>query len=215
MPIRIIITDDHPLIVGGLHSILKSSPQIEVIATYNSGDDLLEGLKKGLPDVLLTDLQMPGSYSGIDLIRILRQSYPQLPILVLTAQEAIFNVKDIMAHGCNGYLLKNTTDLNMLVQAIEQVHDGELFLEPSLQKKMLKAVFHSHSEKEKPAQIITQRQVEIIRLIAEGNSSPQIAEKLFVSVRTIETHRQRIMQKLDVSNVVSLLKKASELGILS
>lgn len=215
MPIRIIITDDHPLILGGLHSILKSSPQIEVIATYNSGDELLEGLKTGLPDVLLTDLQMPGNLSGSELIRTLRQSYPELPILVLTAQEAIFNVKDIMAHGCNGYLLKNTTDLNLLVQAIEQVYYGELFLEPTLQKKLLKVVLNNNAEKEKATQVITQRQVEIIRLIAEGLSSAQIAEKLFVSVRTIETHRQRIMQKLDVSNVTGLLRKAKEIGIIS
>lgn len=215
MPIRIIITDDHPLVVSGLQTILRSSGEIEVSATYGSGDDLLTGLEQEQPDVLLMDLQMPGKLYGTELIRTIRRLYPDLPILVLSGQEALFNVKDVMAQGCKGYLLKNTTDQKMLVEAIKTVYYGDIFLESSLKDELLRGILKNRKAQEQAADIFTRRQVEIIQLLAEGNSSQQIAEKLYLSVRTIESHRHRLMQKLEAGNVTSLLKKATELGLIS
>ncbi len=215
MPIKIVITDDHPLVVSGLRTILKSCERIEVIATYNNGDDLMAGLRKELPDVLLTDLKMPGKLQDMELVYALRELYPDLPVLILSGQEASFKIREVMAQGIKGYLLKNTTDQDMLVHAIEQVHYGEIFLEPSLKTLLLKEVLQQQNESKKAARIITQRQVEIIKLIAKGYTNQQIADQLFLSIRTIESHRLRIMQKMDVSNVTTLLKKASDLGLIN
>jgi len=214
MSIKITITDDHPLVVSGLQTILRFTKEIEVIATYFSGDDLLAGLEKLQPDVLLTDLQMPGKMYGINLIRTIRKLYPALPVLVLSGQETLFNVKDIMEQGCKGYLLKNTTDQDMLVHAIKTVYYGELFLESSLKNELLRNILKNQKELEETTGIITQRQIEIIQLLADGYSSQQIAEQLYLSVRTIESHRHRLMQKLNVNNVTGLLKKAAELRLL-
>ncbi len=214
MSIKIFITDDHPLVLNGLQTILRENEDVEVLATFSSGRDLMEGLQLQQPDVLLTDLQLPGRLSGIELIKTLRKSWPDLPILVLSGQEAIFNVQDIMAQGCKGYLLKHTTDQDMLVQAIKEVYAGGLFLEPSLKNEFLRRVLKANKETEQITRMISQRQIEIIKLLAVGYSSQEIADKLYLSVRTIDSHRHRIMQKLDVKNVAGLLKKAAELNLL-
>ncbi len=214
MTIRITITDDHPLILSGLETLLSNYPHIEVIATYSSGDELLEALKKEQPDVLLTDLQMPGKVYGIDLIRALRRLYPEVPILILSGQEVVFNVQDVMEQGCKGYLLKNTTNPEMLVRAIETVYKDELYLEPALKDQLLKAVLKARKEKEEMTHLISRREKEILKLIAMGNTSQEMADKLYLSVRTIENHRLRLLQKLEVKNVAGLLSKAAELDLL-
>ncbi len=212
--IRITITDDHALLVSGLKTILKSSSHIEIIATYTNGSELLEGLKTRQPDVLLTDLQMPGKIFGIDLIRAIRRLYPDLPVLVLSGQETLFNVQDIMAQGCKGYLLKNSTDPEMLVHAIEEVYNDQLFIEPSLRDKLLQGVFKAKKETEEVNSFLSRREKEILKLIAIGHSNQEMADKLYLSIRTIESHRLRLLQKLDVKNVAGLLKKAADMGLL-
>ncbi len=214
MPIKITITDDHPLVVSGLRTILELVAHIQVIATYSSGGELLEGLKTIQPDVILTDLQMPGSPHGVELIRSLKKQYPDIPVLILSGQEALFNIQDMMAQGSNGYLLKNTTDRDMLVYAIEQVYKGELFLEPSLKNQLLNQVFRARNEKEKVNTSISSRQKEILALLEKGYSSQQIADTLHLSVRTVESHRLSLLQKLEVKNALALVSKAKELGLL-
>ncbi len=215
MRIKISVTDDHPLIISGLQILLQRSEAVEVIATYSNGVELLEGLQSKQPDVLLTDLSMPGKVSGLDLIRAVRKQYPVLPILVLSAQDSsVHNIEEIMAQGCNGYLLKNTTDPDLLIRAITEVYEGKTFLEPHLKDQLLQSVFKKKREIQELKSIISQRQVDIIKLLAEGCTSQDIADKLFLSVRTVDSHRHRIMQKLDVKNVASLLKKAKELNLI-
>jgi DNA-binding NarL/FixJ family response regulator len=214
MSIRITITDDHPLVVSGLKKILQSSHHIEVVATYSSGKALLDGLKVFLPDVILTDLQMPGKVYGIDLIRNIRATYPQTPILILSGQEALFNVQDMMAEGCMGYLLKNATDQEMLVQAIEQVYKGELYLEPLLKNELLREVFKIKKERNRVNSTLSRREKEVLVLIAKGYSSQQIADELFLSIRTIDSHRISLLQKLNVKNVATLLRKALATGLI-
>jgi len=214
MPIKITITDDHPLVVSGLQTILQSSEQIEVIATYASGSELLEGLKRQQPDVMLTDLQMPGKISGMMLIRNIRQEYPDIPILILSGQEAVYNVRDMMQHGCMGYLLKNTTNQQMLIQAIETVYKGELFLEPALKNELLQDILTGKKNKSATATSLSRREKEVLNLIAQGYSSQEIAEKLYLSIRTIDSHRLSLLQKLNVKNATALLRKAIDLGLV-
>lgn len=214
MKIKISITDDHPLVVNGLNNILELVEHIEVIATYTSGMELFEGLHTTKPDVILTDLQMPGKLYGLELIRQLRKHYPEIPILILSGQEALFNVQDMMAQGCAGYLLKNTTDRDMLVQAIEQVYKGELFLETTLKNNLLKTVLKNKDEAEKMDTIISRREKEVLQLISKGYSSQQIADELSLSIHTINSHRLSLLQKLEVKNAVALLKKATEMRLI-
>jgi len=214
MPIKITITDDHPLVVSGLKVILESADHIAVIATYSSGTDLLEGLKEMQPDVMLTDLQMPGKLHGLELVRALRKQYPDIPILILSGQEALFNIQDMMAQGCAGYLLKNTTSREMLVQAIEQVYKGALFLEPSLKNELLRNVLKAKKETEHKTASISRREKEVLELIAKGYSSQQIADELCLSIRTIDSHRLSLLHKLNARNATGLVKRAMDLGLL-
>lgn len=215
MPIKIIITDDHPLVVSGLKAVLKETDEISVMATCTHGEELLELLQASeLPDVLLIDLHMPGKVSGKSLIRTLKQHYPKLPILVLSGEETLYNVREVMEAGSNGYLLKNSTDILMLMKAIYTVYNGALFLEPALKDDILRSVLRKQKEQEHIKDVFTRRQVEIIKLLSEGFSSQQIAGQLHLSVRTVESHRHRLMQKLNTNNVTGLLKKANELGLI-
>lgn len=215
MPIRIIITDDHPLVVSGLKAVLKETDEVSVMATCTNGEELMELLQTSeLPDVVLVDLHMPGKVSGKSLIKTLKNGYPKLPVLVLSGEETLYNVKEIMEAGSNGYLLKNSTDLLMLTEAINAVYNGTLFLEPALKDDILKSVLRKQKEQEHIKDVFTRRQMEIIRLLSEGFSSQQIADQLNLSVRTVESHRHRLMQKLNTNNVTGLLKKASELGLI-
>lgn len=214
MPIKLTITDDHPLIVSGLQNILRFCPSIEVISTYNSGDYLLEGLKTNQPDVLLLDLQMPG-LSGPNLVKQINNLYPNIKIIILTGQEASFYAQDMILNGCLGYLLKNTTDQMMLVQAIETVYEGKLFMEPSLKEEVLYGILKVKRAIEETQPTITKRENEVLALISAGLSSKEMADKLFLSIRTIESHRMSLLQKLNVKNTAGLLNKASKLGLIN
>lgn len=214
MPIKITITDDHPLVVSGLQTILQNVQHIEVVATYGSGPDLLHGLEEVRPDVLLTDLQMPGKPSGAELIRAIRKKYADLPILVLSGQEALYHVHDIMAQGCMGYLLKNTTDPDMLVDAIEQIYRGNIFLEPSVRNEVLRSVLKTKQDTVRTTAAISRREREVLELIAQGYSSQEIADHLNLSVRTIDCHRLSLLHKLDAKNATGLVKKATDMGLL-
>jgi DNA-binding NarL/FixJ family response regulator len=213
MQIKVTITDDHPLVVSGLKNILRPSHHIEVISTYSSGDALLEGLKNRQPDVLLLDLQMPGT-AGPELAAIIRKTYPDVSILILTGQEAIFYVQDMMRYGCRGYLLKNTTDQQMLVYAIEEVFQGRLFLEPSLKEELLYGMLAENIEPENQVPTITRRENEVLHMIAAGQSNKEIADTLFLSIRTVESHRLSLLQKLEVKNTAALLHKARQMKLV-
>jgi len=211
MCIKIAITDDHPLVIKGLQNIFTDYPNIEVNATYTSGAELLEGLAERQPDVLLLDIQL-GDKTGNELARIISKKYPLVKILVLTSMDTIFHVKDMMQHGCMGYLTKQT-DPATLIMAIEQVYNGEPFLEPHLQKLLLASMSraNAHSTQLPP---LTRREKEVLQLIAAEHTSQEVADKLFLSLRTVESHRLSIMQKLGVKNSIGLVKAAMQLGLV-
>src|SRR5687768_5588169 len=128
MPIKIVITDDHPLAIAGLQNMLSNVPHMEVIAVYTTGATLLEGLKQQQPDVLLLDVLLPDK-KGTELATYIRREYPHVRIIALTSLDAPIHVRSMMREGCKGYVLKNT-DKASLVYAIEQVHDGHEYIEP-------------------------------------------------------------------------------------
>lgn len=211
MHIRLTITDDHPMIISGLEKMLYYYKHIEIIATYNNGKSLLEGLKKERPDVLLLDIQLP-DITGNELARIISKQYPDIKIIAMTSLDNTFHMKDMLGHGCLGYL-KKTVDQKILIQAIEEVAQGNEFIEALMKNELISSLI----KKKRNVDLIptlTKREKEVLQLILAENNNKQIADKLFLSERTIENHRFNLQQKLNVKNTIGLMKIAMQLGLI-
>lgn len=210
MNIKISIADDHPLVIKGLKGILPSSKHIELIDTYGDGIELLEGLEKTVPDVLLLDIQLPGK-QGDELVPIILKKYPDLKIIILTNFDSALYAHNLFKLGICGYLLKNVDD-TVILDAIETVYGGKQFLENSMREKMQqlsqKAVKMLTSKS-----ALTPREKDVLQLIVNGDSTQEIAEKLFLSMRTVENYRLNIQLKLDVKNTAMLVNKALKTGL--
>ncbi len=211
MAISIFITDDHPLAVEGLQNMLYSSPEIEVRGTFVNGEDLLSGLRKELPDVLLLDILLPDC-DGMELAATIMHKYPELKILAITSLDAPVYVKKMMKNGCKGYILKNT-DKTSLIGAIKDIYRGGDYIDPALKEK-LSYNFNQKSWEVLKNPELTNRELEILKLIMEDKSSQDIASQLYLSLRTVETHRFNLCKKLGVNNKASLIKTVMEQGIL-
>ncbi len=213
MPISIAIVDDHPLAINGLSNMLaKAKKSILVQNTYLNGKALLDGLKTQVPDVLLMDLQLP-DIGGEQLAEIITQSWPAIQIIVITSLDAPIHIRTMMRKGCKGYLLKNV-DLKTLTHAIEQVHEGQEFIQPELKEQMVQHMLQVR--KNIPTlPTLTRREQEILQLISEELTNAEIADKLHVSLRTVEKHRFTLMQKLDSKNTAGLVKVGLKLGLIS
>ncbi len=179
--------------------------------SYTDGEALLKGLDEKLPDVLLLDIQLPGK-SGGELAPLLVKKYPELKILALTNFDSSLHVQNMLRRGVLGYLLK-TTDKVTLVQAIETVYSGGLFLQPYMKEKMEKAGLRIKREVSTKSNL-TQREKEILQCIVNGDSSQEIAEKLFLSTRTVDNYRFNILLKMDAKNIAVLVRKALEMGLV-
>ena len=209
--IKIAIADDHPLVIDGLHHILGNCADMEITGSYNDGAQLLAGIARSRPDVLLLDIQMPGQ-TGDELALIINERYPEIRMLALTNLDNVYYIKSMLRNGVLGYVLKTTTG-KILLEAIRAVANGEEYLEPVLKEKMaadaLQMKNHGHSDP-----ILSRREQEVLQYIASDLTSQEIADKLFVSKRTIDSHRLNLMMKLDAKNVAALIKKALQLGLI-
>jgi two-component system secretion response regulator SsrB len=213
MPIKIAITDDHPLAISGLQNMLSSDKSIVVCGAYESGKALLEGLLVQLPDVLLLDIELP-DYKGYDLAEIIRKNHPSVKILAITSYDAPILVKRMIKHGCLGYILKNTR-VKDLLHAIQQVYEGIEYIEPALKEQMILPQYKYKSVSSNlKVPTLTQREKEILKMIVEEYTNQEIAAKLFLSLRTVENHRFSLLQKLDVKNSIGLVRVAIQLGMV-
>jgi len=208
--IKVAITDDHPIVIDGLRNVLQAHADIRITGTYRNGAELFKGLQQEVPDVLLLDLQLPDR-TGNELAPVLLQQYPNLHILILSGMESSPYIKEMMRKGCKGYLLKSTTDQATLINAIRQVHTGGIFLDANLKEQLLQEMLIIRRQGHKLAPKITQREKEVLHLIATECSNQEIADRLFISLRTVETHRYNLMQKLEVKNTAGLLRVASQM----
>ncbi|MEO7308813.1 MAG: response regulator transcription factor [Chitinophagaceae bacterium] len=205
--IKVAITDDQAIVVNGLQKILSGHDHITLIATYANGEEMELGLEKELPDVLLLDIQMPGK-TGIELAGIINKKYPTVKIIALTNIDILIQVKKMLQQGCMGYLLKDTSP-DTLILAIETVHGGQQFLYDDLQKQLINNIFDPKSQP-----VITRREKEILALIVNEYTNQQIADTLFLSLRTVENHRNNLLQKLNVKNTAGLVKIALTEGLI-
>jgi DNA-binding NarL/FixJ family response regulator len=211
MGLTIAITDDHLLVINGLKSMLKQLPELELLFACINGNDLLLELEKVQPDVLLLDIQLP-DIPGTELCRRVTKQYPQVKVIALTSHDDANYVKQILRNGASGYLLKNT-DLSTLHKAILTVYEGGRFVDEQIQKNLLHEALTGQrlSNNDIP---LTKREKEILTLIAGEMSNQEIADKLFISLRTAENHRFNIAKKLDAKNTASLVKEAIRRGLI-
>lgn len=205
--IHIILVDDHQVVRDGIKSLLSACQEAEVIAEADSGAALFDLLRQHQPDIILLDIGLP-DISGIEITRRLREEYPKVRVLILSmynSEDYIFNA---LKAGAMGYLPKTTTRAE-LIEAVRQVHKGHEYFAPSISNIILKSfVRQSRNDSEGDQQKLTQRETEILRLFAEGKTNPEIADALFISVRTVESHKNHIMQKLELKTTVDLIKFA-------
>ncbi|MFP2996640.1 response regulator transcription factor [Spongiivirga sp. MCCC 1A20706] len=208
---KIAITDDHIMVAKGIASMLADTKEIEVVGTYKTGSQTLTNIGNDKPDVLLLDINLP-DINGIDLCKTLLKSNKELKIIAITNYEDTSFVKRILKNGAHGYLLKNTDRIE-LIEAMKTVLSGEQYLQKDIQKKLLNQTLGK-----KPADTLftklTRREKEVLQAISEELTTQEIADKLFVSAKTVETHRMNLMSKLNARNSVGLIKTAIELDLL-
>jgi DNA-binding NarL/FixJ family response regulator len=210
MAIQVFIADDHPLILQGMQTLLSRHQHILLTGAFSSGAGLLEGLARSVPDVLLLDIQMPDR-TGDELAPVLLKDYPSLKILMLTNFDSTLYVHNMLRHGVHGYLLK-TSEEESLIHAIEVVHGGGVYIDPVLRDKMEQIPEKTkriHTTKSN----LTSRETEILQLIVDGYTDPEIAQQLYLSLNTVKHYRISILLKLDVKNTAALVNKALKLGL--
>jgi DNA-binding NarL/FixJ family response regulator len=207
--ISLYIVDDHKVLIDGLELLLSGHPSIDIIGKNTVPSKALEEIKQMKPSVVLTDIQMP-EMTGIDLSKNIKRVLPDTKIIALSMFGDSAHINDMLNAGVNGYLLKNS-DKHDLVAAIESVYGGKNYFSEAVRNELVRAE-SVESDPNKPN--ITNREREIIQLIAKECSNAQIAEKLFISERTVETHRKNIFRKTNTKSVVGLLKFAMENNLL-
>lgn len=202
--IKVVLVDDHHIVLDGLESLLQQEPEFQVMASLRSGEEVLELLKTQQPNILLTDFSLPG-ISGIDFVRQVRKLYPQIRIIVLSMHDEAHIIKSVLKEGVEGYLLKNIQH-SELKSAIRHVAQGLPYVSPEVTRLLMDEMNKPNSEPE----LLTERELDVLRLIAKEFSNKEIADKLFISERTVETHRKNIFRKTKTSSLVGLIKFAYE-----
>ena len=209
--INLSITDDHKMIRKGIVSMLKNTPILKVVGTYENAKQTLKEISNDNPDVLLLDINLP-DINGIDLCKQLVKKYPNLKIIALTNFDDISFTKRMLKNGAHGYLLKNTDKLEIL-EALKMVLSGELYIQKDIQKRLLnQSVTKTIDNGLQPN--LTRREHDVLVAISEELTTQQISEKLFISVKTVETHRMNIMSKLGAKNSVGIIKIAIDKELL-
>ncbi|WP_460218372.1 response regulator [Psychroserpens sp. MEBiC05023] len=211
MIVKVAITDDHPMVLKGIQSMLKSTKDIVVVGCYSNASETLEHIKKDAPDVLLLDINLPDT-NGIDLCKTLKANNKALKVIAISNYDEVSFVKRMLNNGADGYLLKNTDKLELL-EAFKTVLINERYLQRDIEKKLLN---QSIGKKTKNSLLIklTRREKEVLQAIAEELTTQEISQKLFISPKTVETHRMNIMSKLGAKNSVGIIKIAIENGLL-
>ena len=205
--IRIVFAEDHQALIDGFAAYLEYSDEIKLIGTANDGEGLLDLVRHKQPQVVITDIRMP-KLDGIEAARIIKKEFPHIKIIALTMFDQKELVQKIIRAGANGYLLKNS-GLKMLCQAVKQVMTGENFYDPNLSQSFL-IDFVENPLKDKTKTLLSSREKDILYLIAQGKTSQEIADELFISKTTVDTHRRNMARKLGLSGSNALLQYAVE-----
>ena len=215
--IRVIIADDHKIIRVGLRGMLERESDIEISGEAENADEVMALLEKQPAHVILMDIDL-GETSGIDATRNIKITYPAIHVLGLTMHEEPSYIIKMLEAGASGYLLKNAGRDELLI-AIHTVAKGDSYFSQKVSATLLHAITQKKPASETTTKLMSQnplseREVEVLRLIAQEFSNGEIADKLFISIRTVDTHRRNLLEKLQVKNTVGLVKYAIEKGII-
>jgi two-component system response regulator NreC len=208
MPIRIVLADDHVLVRQGFKSLLEREGY-QVVGEASDGQEVLRQVKSLQPDIAVMDISMP-ILNGLNAARELTQSFPKIKTILLTQHDEDQYVSEALEAGVKGYVLKSQVASDLL-QAIQQVSRGKVYLSPGVSGAVMEAY---RSRSEKPGDRLTLRERQVLQLIAEGKSTKDVASLLGISVKTAESHRTRLMQKLDIHETASLVRYAVRHGIV-
>ena len=210
---RIVLADDHPDVRHGVRSLLQSDPDLAVIGEASDGIETVQMVEKLLPDVLVVDLMIPG-LNGLEITRQVRQRSPMTRIIILSMHANEPYVLEALKNGASGYVLKDSSGTD-LIQAVRSVASGQRYLSPPLSERAVEAYMMKSQETTFDSyEGLTDREREVLQLAAEGLSNPDIAARLSISPRTVETHRANLMRKLGLKTQTDLIRYALKRGIL-
>ena len=213
-PYRIVLADDHALLRKGVRKIIEESGDMTVVGEAGDGLELLNLLKKETPDLVILDISMP-NLRGIEATSEIKQSYPEVDVLILSMHKRKEYLYHSLNAGAKGYLLKDDTDVELL-SAIETIRGGGVYLSSILSNELTSDFIKIAGGTAKPTQDdLTTRERQVLKLVAEGKTSEEIANLLFISSRTVQNHRANIMKKLNLRSTAGLVKYAIRLGYTS
>lgn len=213
MAIKIIIADDHQLFREGLINLLADTPEIEIVANAENGKDAIEKAIIHRPDIVIMDIGMP-ILSGIEATRLLKEKMPNIKVIALSMHSDNQYIKGMLEAGASGYLLKSCT-YNKLIEAINTVYSGKKYLSEEITNVIIDDYLGKENDTSGKDQKLSERESEILKLFAEGKSSREISELLFISVKTVGTHKQHILEKLELKTTTDIVKYALKKGIIS
>ncbi len=209
--IKLAITDDHPLLVSGVRNLLSEEKDIELIASFKNGKQTIDEIHNYHPDILLLDINLPDT-DGIEVCKNLVKAYDNLKIIGLTSYKEVSFLKSLLKSGAKGYLLKNAPAVE-IIDAVKKVYAGEEYVDQEMKELLLAETVRKASNIGFIPKL-TRREKEILTLISEEYTTQEIADKLFLSPKTVETHRQNLILKLGVKNSVGLVRAAIEKGLI-
>lgn len=211
--ITLLLVDDHPLVREGLRSCLVQQKTFDIVGEAIDGQEALREAKSLLPEIILLDINMPGM-NGLETARLLKKTVPKSKILILTMHDSKEYISRMVSTGVQGYVLKDSSP-SELIAAIEAVHRGEKYFSQKISQTVVNDYAKIVRSKGKKGSVeLSRRESEVLALIAEGMGNKEIAGRLFVSVRTVETHRERIIRKLDIHTIAGLTRYALTKGIV-
>lgn len=210
MTIRILIADDHGVMRAALHALLESKPGIAVVGEAANGEETLALAEKVVPDLVLLDIEMPG-IGGMETLRRLNQLSPQIHVLILSVYEDESMLREALKVGAAGYVIKRAVEEDLLV-AIDAVLRGDLYIHPALTRLLVRDLSPTLQTKKTALETLTPREREVMGFVIQGYTNRGIAEKLEISVRTVEGHRNSLYNKLDIENRVELVELAEKYG---
>ena len=213
MTIRILLADDHGILRAGLRSLLNAESDLTVIGEAENGRQALYMTREMEPDLILMDISMP-EMGGIDALKQINETLPSVKVLMLTVHEDEGLLKKAIQAGASGYVVKRAVE-SELITAIRTIMQGDIYIHPSMTKILIRDLVEApKARKQSSDNTLTQREIDVLRLIARGYTNKQIAQKLIISARTVEGHRANIMNKLDLHSRVELVEYAENHNLL-
>jgi len=208
-PIKVILSDDHKLFRDGIKSLLRSENDIQVIAEVSDGDEVIKIIKDNIPDIVITDISMP-RMNGIELTRMLSEKYPSVHVLIISMHLNESYILESVKSGARGYLPKDSNPQE-LIKAIRIIHAGGTYFNQEITGIAMSGFAEKSKQNDKKKQLLehlTEREIEIIRLVAEGMMNKEISDYLSISIRTVDNHKSNILRKLNLKTSIDIVKYA-------